>query len=279
MDTLFTFDSQEKNSPIYNKLLEDYNEHCRTEIDKLWQKYKKYADSKFKSQIKKDVYQSLWEMSLTCYVLDDFIITSKDYGPDIIVEFSDYKNILIEAISVTKGESDNKVPDMIFGEVASVPTDQIALRILHALSEKKKQYSKQLENGYFEPTDPYIIAINVGQLDFFDSEDALFRIMCGRGHQVCHFPSGEFAYQHQPYIIKKNGGKIDTGLFRLDEFNMISAIMLTGYKVCSGYQPIEERLYILHNPFAKNKIPTKIFRCHKEYICDMSDTNVTITPL
>lgn len=113
----------------------------REKFNKLWNKYKIYADSHFLTQVKINFHQRTWEMYLGNVLLEKGLkIESNNEGPDFIVKDIGY----IECVAPTKGDNTktDSVPEPYIAKkpgdirLNSVPFDKIILRITQVLKDK-----------------------------------------------------------------------------------------------------------------------------------------------
>ena len=74
MDEPLFIDSVVAKDTVYNIIRDEKNDLRTIEtklfIEKLWQRYRPYADPHFKQQIQVDFHARFWEMYLTCACLD-----------------------------------------------------------------------------------------------------------------------------------------------------------------------------------------------------------------
>lgn len=140
----------------------------REKFDKLWIKYKPYADRHFLNQIRTNLHQRSWEMYVGNVLLEKGLtIQSQNEGPDFVVG----KNAYIECVAPTKGElaKPDSVPEMFVAtmpekiRVQDVPVDKMILRITQAIKDKAlDQYKKWKSKKWFNAKIPFIVAINTG---------------------------------------------------------------------------------------------------------------------
>ncbi len=277
MSILFNCESNENYDSDYNAMYSRENETYRAYIETLWEKFEAYADTKFTSQIKVAFQSSYWEMSLTCYLEDSFIITSEDYGPDITIMQDVDAKIRIEAVSPNQGQGEDRVPDIIIGEGNEVPLDKICLRITSAFKEKKDQYERHLRREFIKVNEPYIIAINTAEIPY-SCEAAYLQTAYSLGSLWYNFHNDETGYNQQEYSIKENSARIGTDLLVNPDNKMISAILFSSNYVGSS-KSFEEDLILCHNPNAINSLPHGLIKVNKEYVCEINESSITITNL
>jgi hypothetical protein len=120
--------------------------HDRRWMEELWQEYEPYADTHFLEDFKRQFTQRSWELYLGVTFLNrGFTLgTHQNVGPDFdLRERVDGKRLAwVEAIAVTKGRGNDRVPDLFYGGIMSVPEEEMTLRLMNALGEKLKKYQK-----------------------------------------------------------------------------------------------------------------------------------------
>lgn len=91
----------------------------REKFDKLWIKYKPYADRHFLNQIRTNFHQRSWEMYVGNVLIEKGLtIQSQNEGPDFVIN----KTAYVECVAPTKGDptKPDSVPEMF---VATTPEE------------------------------------------------------------------------------------------------------------------------------------------------------------
>lgn len=148
-------------------------------VEKLWASYEPYADRNFVSALATHFHPRFWEMYLTCTLLElEFDVLPKEQpdGPDICIR-DDEKCIWIEAIAPERGQGSDAVPQQRIGEPSKVPEDQIILRYTSAIKEKFEKYLKYRKEEVISAEEPYIIAVNGGNIPYTFLDDHIPRII------------------------------------------------------------------------------------------------------
>lgn len=194
----------------------------RERFDHLYKQYYPYADSNFLTEVKRQFHQRTWEMYLGCILLEhNILISSKDYGPDFLIE-KNGAEIWIECIACTTGFGDDKVPPLVHGVVQYVQDDKMSIRLVGALEEKFKKYQKYLNKKVVSDDDAFIIAVNAGALGRPDGAIPLIlKCLFAIGHPTISFPIGggetEHDWSRREYIEKSNNNKVPMNFFLKEE--------------------------------------------------------------
>jgi hypothetical protein len=150
-------------------------------------------------------------------------------GPDFLIE-ADGKRIWIECIACEKGDGVDRVPDLHYGIVQNIPSDEILIRIASALKAKYDKYKKYTKDGIVKDTDQFIIAISRGDLGHADASIPLIlRAVFGIGYQTLSMPRdgspSKAGWSAISFIEKQNGSKVPMTFFLEKEHDGISAVI------------------------------------------------------
>ena len=247
----------------------------RDRFDYEWKSFKNLADSHFRKEIQLHFHERSWEMWFWNYLTRQFSwIASNNKWPDFI-----FNNIYLECIALTKWESTDKNGKPLYDYVPlmkewiqDVPINQILLRITHGIKEKwhNKYYWTQNKKGwahenYFNINYPYILAINIAELDYIIEIDDLLGILFWIGNQIVNINTHELSYLFRPFIEKSNKEKISSLIFESKDYENISWIIFCNKNILHEDKDIEESLILIHNPYAKNQINEKLFSNIQQY--------------
>jgi len=148
-------------------------------IEDMWMEYRQFADRNFASEFKAHFSQRAWELYLGITLHKRWGLQPgskskrESAGPDFKTIHNTNKSaqtVWIEAIAIEKGDAPNRVPEMVFNDVADLPEDQMLLRLLSGVADKYKRYCKYVEQDIVGTGDLYIIAINRSKLEHLDSQ-------------------------------------------------------------------------------------------------------------
>ena len=250
------------NSTFLRRLPEDSDLFpLRARISKLFRSLEGLEDRTFEEQLEHDPYARLWEMMLaTILTAHGYKPKSSGRGPDFVVE-RDGMRIFLEAICPGPGDESNpnSVPPIIYGSPVAqdVPVEKIALRLCHALAEKKARYIQYAEQGIVSERDACVIAVSSSKIGQASGlwPPAIMRATHGLGNPYVVFEkdAGPVAegIESRGSILKTNRESVDSRFFASDENSMIAGVL---YSDCSAFSlPFDlfgESVF-LHNPKAR----------------------------
>lgn len=252
----------------------------RVWMEELWKQYESYADSNFLTNFKHQFSQTSWELYLgTTFLSRGFKLGAhRDVGPDFdLRNNNDHRLAWVEAIAVTKGNGNDRVPDVEYRHVQNVPEEAMLLRISHALDEKFKKYQKDLAKGIVGASEPYVIALNRSSLEHVDTDLPLIvKALFGIGHLTLRMMMGdeiqkdpESFWSGRPHISKKSGSAIPMLFFEDPMHAGISAVIYCMDNILNcpkNRDEMGENFIIIHNPLATNPIPTGLFPFGEERV-------------
>lgn len=247
----------------------------REKFNKLWPKYKPYADSNFQTEIQKRFHQKTWEMYMGNILLENNMkIFSEDKGPDFIVKNDNDEDLLyIECVCTTKGkpENPNSVIDPIelnnsSGYLHDVPTDKMILRIAKAFDDKVKQYNSWIKGRLVNKDTPFIIAINTSVSSWIEGfPPNVIKAIFGISHPQINMRTGEMTFLIRDEIQKNNGSPVPVNMFKIKDFSFISGVIFSNTDILDNSNKLGVDCYIVNNPFAKHTIPELLTKCFKTY--------------
>lgn len=234
---------------------------CRMEFrnywEKLWKKFKPYADKHFLTEIKNNFPQRAWEMYLCNVLLDyGFSIKSNNDGPDFIVD----DKIYIECIVPQKG-CKNSVPDILFNKFQEYPDNQIKLRLASAFKEKFDKYTKWQNNDKINVAFPYIIAISYGWFGYSENQKMphMLDILFSVGDMKIDLATHSVFYEFNN-LLQKEDKKFQIGYFENCKFNTVSGVLFSnGIGSGVNINNLGDDCFLVKNPYAANPIPNEIF--------------------
>lgn len=225
----------------------------------LYSVYKPYADRNFLTEIKTNFHQRSWEMYLTCKLISKgFKISSANSGPDIKIDYNG-KIIWIECVAPKKGNGENSVPEIKYGQLCDFPEKEILFRLKQSLEDKFIKYQRYLDKNIVDKKDIFIIAINSGELEHLDGEIPLInKCLFSLGYLTINIDPVK-RIKSTPYfsrrenILKNNGSPVQMNFFEDKVHEGISGIIYTPSTVIN-----EPKYVLINNPNAENPIPKLI---------------------
>lgn len=233
----------------------------RIKFENLWLKFKPYADRHFLAQAKINFHQRSWEMYVGNVLLEKkLFIESKNEGPDFVAN----SNIYIECVACTKGDPSkpDSVPEMYVARtldeicVQDVPVDKMILRMTQAIKDKAvNQHGEWKNKIWFNKQDPFIIAINTGDLEHpqdYLGIPLIIKALFGLEFlQICRKGDNNFSWRND---IKKGGSEVPVKYFTNKDFNFVSGILFSDKMVLNHPDNIGEDCIFVNNPFAQNPV-------------------------
>jgi hypothetical protein len=280
------FASLEATDPMYIKLRDAKPDapqpilRGRTFSQELWKRTSDYLDPDLPAKATRAFHQCYWEMYLAAVLLDlDMPLVPRelrkhkgDAGPDIQVG----ANVWIEAIAVEEGNGPDAVPHFAEFEAYEVPDDQMKLRLISGLSEKRNKFERYLKNGLINTGDTCIIAVNTGLVGPLFSErfpHRAARALLGIGAEVLHIDvaSKEIvgrSLSEQSAIRKVSGNEVGQSMFLDGSCPIVSACIQS--EAHWGFFPhrIGSDFVTVHNPSAATPLRRRFVARGTEYWVD-----------
>jgi len=247
-------------------------------LEQLYKKNQSFLDKKFEKEIKKDFYSRTWELCLSellCSIKHESKLqpsrsNKNGEGPD----FRLYHNgveFIVEAASIKHGAGNDQIVFKTISEsnVANlIEKEPMQLRLLNTFGEKIKQYKKWLSKDIITTTTPFVIAVSLGRLELglnYSDEEIIETVL-------------EINLANQKYITKKSGAKVSKCVFLQNEYEYISAIIISrsrgirsndilnanldlGAQIQSEefFPLLDNDLFLVHNPMALNCLSKNAF--------------------
>jgi hypothetical protein len=242
----------------------------RTFVGDLWSRYHELGieDPHFLEDAMNHFLERYWEMYLAV-TLNDRGFKLKRYGnegPEFYFE-NEGRKVWVEAVAPGPGEGEDRVPEISYGEVQTVPTEKILLRFTNALDEKRIKYNKAVRKKIIAYDDLYILAINSrgiphaplgNTLPFFVHAFLPFgnltALIDTKTRKIV-----ETFYQKRENIIKAKGAAVSTTAFLDTEFSFVSAALHSGVDCANHPACLGEDFIILHNHTTTHPLDPDVF--------------------
>ena len=241
-------------------------------LESIWELYEPYADSNFTNEFKKQFNQRAWELHLgSTLIYKGYALGShSNAGPDINIPYKS-RNVWVEAIAVEKGDTPDKVPDIVYGKAMDVPEKEMLLRLTAGLREKYRKYLNYLKDGIVAQDDPFVIAVDRSPLEHMDAQIPLIlKCLFAIGHQVLYIKKDKpqpktdgSTWSAREKVTKISGSVVEMLMFRDASYEGISAVIYCPWNILNSprdSQKMGDNFVIVHNPFAKNPLPDKFFK-------------------
>ncbi len=256
----------------------------REKFNKLWGKYKSYADRHFLNQIRTNFHQRTWEMYVGNVLLKkNLIIQSENEGPDFVID----KTAYIECVAPTKGDPNkpDSVPEMFIAttpeeiRVQDVPVDKMILRITQAIKDKAlNQYKNWKNKEWFNPKMPFIIAINTGDLSHAEdpSMPNVLKALFGFQFMQINIKTGETNFSYRNKVKKTNNESVSVNYFTNENLSFVSGVLFSNKTVLNHPKNIGEDCIFVNNPFAKNPVKKSFVKLFKNWTASKENNKISL---
>ncbi len=257
-------------------------EDRREKFDKLWGKYRPYADRHFLNQIKINFHQRSWEMYVGNVFLEKKLtIQSQNEGPDFVIDNIAY----IECVAPTKGDptKPDSVPEMFVATtleeicVQDVPVDKIILRITGVIKDKAlDQYENWKSKKWFDSKIPFIIAINTGDLAHVEDSSMpnVLKALFGFQFLQLNIKTDSTNFSHRDKVEKTNQELVPVNHFINKDFCFMSGVLFSNKTVLNHPENIGEDCIFVNNPFADNPVDESFTKLFKSWVATKDDTKI-----
>lgn len=257
----------------------------REKFDKLWIKYRSYADRHFLNQIRTNFHQRSWEMYIGNVLLEKgLIMRSRNEGPDFVIDNTAY----IECIAPTKGDSSrpDSVPEMFVASmpeeisVQNVPVDKMILRITQAVKDKAlNQYDNWKSKKWFDSKIPFVIAINTGDLAHVEDPNMpnVLKALFGFQFMQINIKTGSTTFSHRDKIEKTNSEPVPVNYFVNENFSFVSGVIFSNKTILNHPENIGEDCIFVNNPFASNPIDETFSESFNKWNVSRDENGIKLT--
>ncbi len=245
----------------------------REKFDRLWKRYKPYADRHFLSQIRTNFHQRSWEMYVGNILLEKKLtIQSQNEGPDFVFDNIAY----IECVAPTKGNpaKPDSVPEMFVATTPEeireqdVPVDKMILRITGVIKDKAlDQYENWKSKKWFDSKTPFVIAINTGDLSHIEDPTMpnVLKALFGFQFMQIDIKTGKINFSHRDKVEKSNKEPVPVNYFINIDFSFVSGVLFSDKYVLNHPENIGEDCFFVNNPFADNPVEESLVKLFKNW--------------
>ncbi|MGH7215663.1 MAG: hypothetical protein ACREIG_00350, partial [Nitrospiraceae bacterium] len=171
------------------------------------------------------------------------------------------------------GTGPDQVPQLVFGEATSIPTEQILLRFTHALDEKRKKYAAAMDKGIVSAEDHYVLAVNsrrIRHAPYGNSMPYFIQAFLPFGPLTVEVDTKTFElknpfYPYRPEVSKVNGSPVSTRAFLDEEASFCSAVLHSGVDCANHPDKLGDEFSVLHNPRARRPLDATVFGWCEEF--------------
>lgn len=256
----------------------------REKFDKLWVKYKSYADRHFLNQIRTNFHQRSWEMYVGNVLLKNKLaIQSQNEGPDFVISETAY----VECVAPTKGDpaKPDSVPEMFVATTPEeirdqdVPVDKLILRITAVIKDKALcQYDNWKNKKWFDSKMPFIIAVNTGDLSHVEdpSMPNVLKALFGFQFMQINIKTGATNFSHRDAVYKSNNESVPVNYFINEDCSFVSGVLFSDKSVLNHPENIGEDCLFVNNPFAKNPIDESFIKLFKNWTASKANNEISL---
>lgn len=256
----------------------------REKFDKLWKKYKPYADRHFLNQIRTNFHQRTWEMYVGNVLLKKGLkLQSKNEGPDFVID----KTAYVECVAPTKGDptKPDSVPEMFVATtpeeicVQDVPVDKMILRITQVIKDKAlDQYENWKSKKWFDLKMPFIIAVNTGDLSHVEDSSMpnVLKALFGFQFMQINIKTGATNFSHRDKVDKSNNKPVPVNYFTNKDFSFVSGVLFSDKLVLNHPENIGEDCLFVNNPFADNPVDESFVKLLKNWTASKENDEISL---
>lgn len=276
------FDQPEPSDDTYRTISSEQHPRyvaARAYVEDIWTQTAPYLDENLPRRAKDEFQSVFWEMYLCATLLEAGIQVTpragrprQNEGPDLQLQIANV-SAWCEAIAVTAGEGQDAVLEPPHGEVHDVPHDRIKLRLLSALSDKRKKFEIYASNGIVREGAPCVVAINAFQVPYAYNELEVPRIVSsvfpiGWPTVRMSLKTGKLVdgpYQFQPHVSKSNGTCVPTDTFEGHNCMIVSAVIYSTVDVFNLPSRLGADFVVVHNSNTTAPLPLGWLDRGREY--------------
>ncbi|HZL28823.1 MAG TPA: hypothetical protein VFC39_20015 [Acidobacteriaceae bacterium] len=274
-------------------LRNEWTEPAREFAESLWERFRRFADPHFLTEVRRDFHPRFWEMYLTC-ALQEFAnhqgstLSCPKPGPDILLE-RDGSRVWVEAVVTTNGipgRPDSVVEPNPDGS-GKIPEEKLVLRYANAISEKYRKYQGYLREGIIHKNDAFVIAINGAALSYkwTQVENDVPRFLkavypLGVYQLLLDRSTGKIiGQQNEPRfnIVKASGAKVATMSFLERRSRGISAILGSYADVMWHSPALGVDFELAHNPKSRAPIADFVIPANKAWRTVLNEAGGNLT--
>lgn len=263
-------------------------------FEECYKFYRPYKDTNFLTEIETRFHQRTWEMYLGSLCIKNGKTLKKNRGDNQAdLQVITTPNLIqIECTAVTHGDpsNPNAVPKMHVSDIKNivvqdVPEDKILLRITQALNDKLVQYNERLTDGRVLKDEPYIIAINTGEMGHPEHLPRILKAVFAIGYLTLRMRQNgkpianpTSFWGRREAISKANNQEIDMTFFEKDKSKRISAVIYSNSIVLHHLANPSYEVHMVHNPLATNPISYDEFNFLTQHYFDKKTRDIVKIP-
>ncbi len=240
---------------------EEYLIRGRAFCEKLWALTSNYLDADLPDKATRQFHQCFWEMYLAGALLDmglPLVPRSARQKPGAGPDLQVGSNTWIEAIAVTSGSGPDAIVPPAINVASDVPDEQMKLRLIFGVDEKRRKFERYRQNGLVGPDDICIVALNaalVQPVHFEWHPPRIVRALMEFGSPVLvlNRSNGQVVERtnyYQGSVKKMSGSSVSQGMFHDGTCSPISACLYSVVGILADKHPLGCDFHMVHNATA-----------------------------
>src|SRR5690606_17790145 len=165
--------------------------------------------------------------------------------------------------------------EVIHGAAQTVPTEQMIMRIISSILDKRKIYKEKWPSkAWFDDKKPFVVAVNSGIFPHpqnLADIPLILKALFGVNHLALTIPlNGGKPKTHWTFRkeIMKDDSPVPVNIFLNPEFADISAVIFSDTAVLNHPKKLGKDCIVVHNPHATNPLDKKIFKFLEQWEAD-----------
>ncbi len=240
---------------------EEYLIRGRVFCERLWVVTSDYLDDDLPDKATRQFHQCFWEMYLAAALLNmglPLVPRSARKQPRAGPDLQIGSNVWVEATAVTGGSGPDAIVPPPINVASSVPDEQMKLRLIFGVDEKRKKFERYRQNGLVGCDDACIVALNaalVQPVHFEWHPPRIVRALMEFGSPVLVLNRSngqvvERTNHYQASVVKMSGSSVSQAMFHDGTCGAVSACLYSVAGILSDEHPLGCDFHMVHNPTA-----------------------------
>ena len=243
-------------------------------VESLWPRFQPLADSNFQTDAKNHFLQRFWEMYLACSLMERGLELHKVDDAGLEYYFNEGgRRVWLEAVAPSPGKGPDRVPEIVYGEAYTVPSEKVILRFTSAMRDKLLKIKKDQANGRLMESDRVLLAINSrgiphgpygGDMPFFLKACLPFGNLTleldPKKRQIV-----DRYHTYRPTIQKQSEGEVRTTTFLDADSAVLIGVLHSAVDCANKPTVLGGDFQLLHNPNAAQPLPRATFSWCEQY--------------
>lgn len=236
--------------------------HIAEQMEVQWNSFQPIAEAGFVKKFRQRPHQYWWEMYLGSKLRQTGLKVARSdvpngAGPDFVVR-CDFGTVFIECVCPGRGETVDRVPQIVRGEIRKSPNKEMTLRIRRSIvDDKGRDFCHWMAQGIVPIDSHNIVAVSCSQLDY-PSMDALAASVLPVGPLTLFVGEAgkdvEVCFARRTEIVRNSGSPRSTTGFVDGTLSHITGVIFYPGSIFNCAVP-EDGLHLLRNPTADRELP------------------------